>query len=38
MILVLKSLMGFGNLEYKNMATRNGRGNEGIPNTPLIDI
>jgi hypothetical protein len=30
--------MGFGNLEYRNMATRNGRGNEGIPNTPLIHI
>jgi len=23
--------MGFGNLEYRNMATRNGRVNEGDP-------
>jgi hypothetical protein len=31
--------MGFGNLEYiEIMATRNGHGNEGIPNTPLIVV
>jgi len=23
--------MGFGNLEYRNMATRNGRGRQGDP-------
>ena len=31
MILVFEKSIGFGNLEYRNIATRNGRGRQGDP-------